>query len=242
MAKMTGKKKVRARKRSQTLASTGASTGASTASLTTELRPEETMAGREQSQAQGHALAVHSEQTVLEEFFTTIEDAAINRYADAASTVLESQELSDKNAYLSCLLGEEEYGIDLNMAREILRKIQLTAVPHAPDAVLGVMSLRGQVMPVIDLAMRLGLVEQKGPEKRGQRYIVLSYGGELLCFRVDGVDGVVAFDDASIEPPPQDLHGLGRDYVFGIGRAGNDRMLLLLDLDLAVGELLPGEQ
>jgi len=108
------------------------------------------------------------------------------------------------------------------------------------DAV--VLNLLRACEAAIDLAMHIGLVDQKLPEQSGQRYIVLSYAGELLCFRVDGVDGVVSFDEASIEPPPQDLHGLGREYVFGIGRAANNRMLLLLDLDLAVGELLPGEQ
>lgn len=181
------------------------------------------------------------ENTILQEFFTSQEDAAINRFADAGALFAESYSNSAKAAYLSCMLGDEEYGIDLHLTREILRPVDVTPVPHAPFGVIGVMSLRGQVMPVIDLAQRLGLGRELAATQRGQRYVVLNFEGETLCLRVDAVDGVVSLDEEGIEPPPKRLSGRERDFVFGIGRSGDDHMVLLLDLDAVVGDLLPRE-
>ncbi len=229
MSKISGRQKLRARKREQK----------KSAEMPPLLQADHDLA-LAQVDASSQALTHPSEQTLLEEFFTSSQDAAINRFADAASTLLERSQNADKGAFLSCHLGDEEYGIDLNMAREILRPVELTPVPHSPAAVLGVMSLRGRVLPVVDLAMHLGLISKALPQKRGQRYVVLAYAGELVGFRVDRVDGVVSFVTKSIEAPPQDLAGSGHEYVFGIGRTDDHRMLLLLDLDLVVGELLPG--
>ncbi|MFH1811018.1 MAG: chemotaxis protein CheW [Pseudomonadota bacterium] len=175
---------------------------------------------------------------ILAEFFASERDAAINRFADPtlfSSARVFGRVSPDSTRYLTCRVGSEEYGVELSRTREILKPLKLTPVPRAPAEVLGVISLRGQVLPVVDLTQRLG--GQATPQPlRTERYVVLQLQGDLLCIRVDAVSGVVGFGAAEIEPPPKKVRGLDSDAVAGIGRI-DERMIILLRIEELVHAL-----
>ena len=96
-------------------------------------------------------------------------------------------------------VGDEEYAIDLRRIREILQPLPITPVPRAPEFVEGVMDLRGDVIPVIDVRRRLGLAPQPGGRAK---ILVVNVAGRVLGLVVDAVAEVVRLPRSAIGPPP----------------------------------------
>jgi len=133
---------------------------------------------------------------------------------------------SPQRDYLTFLAGGEEYGVGIEHIREIIKVRAITEVPHAPRFVLGVIAVRGTVVPVLCLRRRLKLVER--PVDRASRFLVVHRGdGEAFGLLVDEVRHVVRIAEADIEPPPAMLSGAEADFVAGIGRV-RGRMVILL--------------
>jgi len=130
--------------------------------------------------------------------------------------------------YLTFALGSEEYALDIGFIREIIKPREITDLPRVPDFVLGILSLRGMIIPVFDLQkrLRLGAVEISP----ASRIIVCHRDDRSAGFLVDGITQVVRLPARSIEPPPAVLSGLDRDMVEGVGRH-QGRMMILLDLE-----------
>jgi purine-binding chemotaxis protein CheW len=131
---------------------------------------------------------------------------------------------------LSFRIGGEEYALMVDDVREVLKIVPMTMVPNAPDLILGVMSLRGKVTPVIDLCKRLGL--QSGVRDEKSRIIVVSTDEEDVGLVVDRVTGVLTVFPDEIKPAPENVEQ-GAGYIRGITRKG-DRLHILLDLKKAV--------
>jgi len=133
---------------------------------------------------------------------------------------------SPQRDYLTFLAGGEEYGVGIEHIREIIKVRAITEVPHAPRFVLGVIAVRGTVVPVLCLRRRLKLVER--PIDRASRFLVVHRGDqEAFGLLVDEVRQVVRIAEADIEPPPAMLTGAEADFVAGIGRV-RGRMVILL--------------
>jgi purine-binding chemotaxis protein CheW len=110
--------------------------------------------------------------------------------------------------------------------REVLKIRELTRVPNAPDYVQGITSLRGTMLPVIDLCTRLGLKPAERNEKA--RIIVVSTDDEDVGLIVDRVNGVIRALPESIKPAPEHVEE-GADFLRGIVRQG-DTLHIILDL------------
>jgi purine-binding chemotaxis protein CheW len=95
-------------------------------------------------------------------------------------------------------VGEEEYVIDLRRIREILQPLPVTPVPHAPEFLAGVMNLRGEVIPVVDVRKRLGA---PGTSPRS-KVLVVNVAGRLVGLIVDAVAEVVRIPRSASRPPP----------------------------------------
>ncbi len=132
-------------------------------------------------------------------------------------------------------IGEEEFGVDILKVQEIIRTMEITKVPRAPDFVEGVINLRGKVIPIIDLRRRFGL-ESRGHDKH-TRIIVIEINNMIVGFVVDSVSEVLRIPANTVEPPPPVVAGLESEYISGVGKL-EDRLLILLDLD----RLLSGEE
>jgi len=129
-------------------------------------------------------------------------------------------------------LGKELYAVSISDVREIVRMQPITPVPSAPDYVEGVVNLRGQVIPVLSLARRLGLPVQ--PVTSATRIVVVQAGQDTIGMIVDSVVKVAHIPEQDIEKP----QALTREaaalaYVVGIARA-EDRLITLIDLEQAL--------
>ncbi len=135
---------------------------------------------------------------------------------------------------LSFLLGSEEYVVAVDQVREVLTPREITPVPHAANYLLGVCSLRGAVMPIIDLNLRLGLSASVRDEKSRIIVVSLAQDDQVGLF-VDRVRGVVRFAPSIIQPAPETVaQGAGAEFLKGIARK-NDRLYILLDVEKAAG-------
>ncbi|KUG27919.1 positive regulator of chea protein activity (chew) [hydrocarbon metagenome] len=132
-------------------------------------------------------------------------------------------------------IGEEEFGVDILKVQEIIRMMEITKVPRAPDFVEGVINLRGKVIPIIDLRKRFGLSTRD--HDKHTRIIVIEINNMIVGFVVDSVSEVLRIPSNTVEPPPPVVSGLESEYISGVGKL-EDRLLILLDLD----RLLSGEE
>ena len=145
----------------------------------------------------------------------------------------EQQEEEDLEM-LSFLLGNEEYVVPVDRVREVLTPKEITPVPHTADYLVGVCSLRGTVMPVVDLNRRLGIAASTKDEK--SRIIVVSLGqDDQVGLFVDRVRGVVRFLSSAVRPAPETVaQGAGAEFLKGIARK-DDQLYILLDVEKAIG-------
>jgi purine-binding chemotaxis protein CheW len=135
--------------------------------------------------------------------------------------------LEEPREWLAFRLGDEEYAIEIERVREVLKTPMVTEVPRAPAHVLGVIMVRGEVIAIFDPRHRLALPPARAP--RVSRVLVCDAGDGPVGLLVDAVSDVVRLRAADVEPRPNGVGGVQADYIAGIGRAG-DRMVVLLDL------------
>jgi purine-binding chemotaxis protein CheW len=130
--------------------------------------------------------------------------------------------------FLCFRVASEIYAINILVIKEIIKPREVTEIPRAPAFVSGVLSLRGIIIPVFNMRLRLGLPSMEKSAK--ERIIVLRKGEEFFGFIVDEVIQVVRIAVATMEKPPAVLDGIDRDFVSGIGRY-NGQMLIVLNQD-----------
>jgi purine-binding chemotaxis protein CheW len=124
-------------------------------------------------------------------------------------------------------VAREEFAVDILDVREINRMMEITRVPQAPEFVEGVINLRGQVIPVVDLRKRFGLEAEE--RDKNTRIVVVELGSKVVGFLVDSVSEVLRVSTSLVEPPPALASGIEADYIRGVVKL-EDRLLVLLDL------------
>jgi purine-binding chemotaxis protein CheW len=144
----------------------------------------------------------------------------------------EQQEAEERRheweTWVTCQVGEEVFALPVREVQEILRVSGLTRVPHAPHPVRGVTNMRGYVLPVVDLRLRLGLPAIELGERH--RVMVVSSRGRLIGLLVDRVEQVVQIDRLAVEAPPEEVMTEQSYYLLGVYRL-QGRLLILLDAD-----------
>ncbi len=130
-------------------------------------------------------------------------------------------------------LAAESYGVDINAVQGIIRMQTITRVPRTPEFVEGVINLRGEVIPVVDLRKRFGLTATE--ETKDSRIVVVYIGGQQVGMIVDAVTEVLRIQADSIEPPSSVITSADSAYLMGIAKL-EDRLITLLDLEQALSE------
>lgn len=125
-------------------------------------------------------------------------------------------------------LQDDEYGVDVQQVRSIERTLPLTHIPNSPDFIMGVIHLRGSVLPVIDLRSRFHMPEHAPSEHA--RLIIVNVHGMDVALLVDSANEVIDIPVASIAPPPAIFAGIHGSYLRGVAKL-TDRLLVLLNLD-----------
>lgn len=138
----------------------------------------------------------------------------------------------DGGQYLTFLLSGEEYALDILKVQEIKGLPKITPVPNAPPHVLGVMNLRGAVVPVADLRARFGLAAEHG---KSAVVIVANVGSRTVGLVVDAVSDVLSFAKSDVEPTPDLGAGVDTSFLTGLAKTG-ERLVLLLDAARLVGD------
>jgi purine-binding chemotaxis protein CheW len=140
------------------------------------------------------------------------------------------------NQVLTFVLGNETYGVDILRVQEIRGWSAVTKIPHAPAHVLGVLNLRGSIVPIVDLRMRFEL--ERAEYTTITVIIVVSVisatGRRDFGVVVDGVSDVVDVDIAEVKAAPDLGARAATDYIRGLVPV-SDRMVVLLDIDRLIG-------
>lgn len=131
-------------------------------------------------------------------------------------------------------IGEEEFGVDILAVQEIIRMMQITMVPRAPEFIEGVINLRGKVIPVINMRTRFN--KPTLDQDSNTRIVVMELENKIVGFLVDGVSEVLRIPESTVEDPPPVVAGIGAEYIRGIGKLDN-RLLILLNLDNLLGSI-----
>ena len=134
---------------------------------------------------------------------------------------------------VSCTLAGEVYGINVMQVQEVLREIEVAPVPGAPDYVIGIINLRGNVVSVIDARRRFGLPPAESTPLT--RIVVIEALQQIVGILVDSVAEVVDIDPALIEAAPNVGRRESAPYIDGVVSRG-DELLILVDLDKLLSE------
>ncbi len=145
--------------------------------------------------------------------------------------------------YLTFTLGSEHYGVEILRIREIIGLLDITPMPNTPDYIKGVINLRGKIIPVIDLRMKFALHCTEFTEETCVIVVEVTNNEaeerSLMGVIVDSVSEVVSIAETSIEPTPRFGAAVSADFIRGLGKteiSGQDRVLILLDIDRAVSD------
>ncbi len=144
--------------------------------------------------------------------------------------------MEKEGKYLTFALGPEEYGLEILKVREIFGYMEITAVPQTPEYVKGVINLRGQVIPVIDLRSKFGMDTAEVTEETCIIVVEITQGSRQFQtgIVVDHVSEVLDIDGNDIEESPQFGSNVNTSFILGMGKIG-DTVKILLDIDRVLG-------
>ena len=142
-------------------------------------------------------------------------------------------EITETALYLTFILEDETFAIDVSQVREILDLSRITKVPRTPDFVRGVINIRGNVVPVIDMRMKFGM--EMAESTVHTRIIVMEITIDekttILGAIADSVNDVLEIDPNDIEPPPEIGSRWRSEFIKGIGKHNNN-FIMILDIGL----------
>lgn len=135
--------------------------------------------------------------------------------------------LADTDQYLTFRVGQEEFGTEVQNVKEVLEVLPITKVPRTPDYMKGVINVRGKVISVIDMRLKLGIPVSERTEDTC--IIVMEIGEEAVVGAlVDKVQEVIVLESEQIEPAPKIGAGIDTDFLQGIG-AKDEGFIMILD-------------
>lgn len=149
----------------------------------------------------------------------------------SATTAIELQAVAQAHGPCECLtfrIGAEDYGIDILQVQEVRSYETPTRIAQASPQVLGVLNLRGEIVPVVDMRLQLGLANASFDDSTV--VIVLKVGQRVFGLVVDGVSDVVGLAPEQLRPVPGIGSGIAADLLLAIATL-NERMLLLIDIE-----------
>lgn len=140
--------------------------------------------------------------------------------------------ITTSSQYLTFKLKDETFGLDISKVREVLDYTTITKVPRTPDFMRGVINLRGSVVPVVDLRLKLGMPETERSVNTCIIITEVDMDGEsvILGALADSVQEVLELEPEQIEPVPRLGTGMRTEFIKGMGKQA-DRFIIILDID-----------
>ena len=142
-----------------------------------------------------------------------------------------AQTVADGGQYLTLQLGREEYAIDILRVQEIRSYEEPTRMVNAPPFIKGVINLRGVIVPIVDLRLKLNI--EKVAYNEFTVVIILNVRGTVIGAVVDAVSDVVTLTSQSIKPAPQFDASIDSRFITGLANVG-DRMLIVMNIEALI--------
>jgi len=139
---------------------------------------------------------------------------------------------TDGSQYLTFSLGQEEYGVEILKVQEIKGYSAITPIPNTPAYLKGVMNLRGNIIPVVDLRSKLSMTET--PYNQFTVIVVVTVGSKTIGLVVDAVSDVLSIPRTDIQETPDFGAHVDAAFISGMAKAG-DRLVVLLDIEKVLG-------
>jgi purine-binding chemotaxis protein CheW len=167
----------------------------------------------------------------LPRLLTTSEKRKLSQLSKSGETDInkdkkEGRKMTEEEQLVSFKIENEEFGVNIEEVQEIIRLPEITKVPRAPFFVEGVINLRGNILPVIDLRKRFDLEATR--KTNATRIVVTNVDDKTTGIIVDSVSEVLRLPKDSIEPPPPIVAGIEAKYLRGIGKLNEGKRLLIL--------------
>ncbi len=144
--------------------------------------------------------------------------------------VEDTSENTIANQYFTFAIEHEDYGVEIANVKEIITMCAITKVPHTDNYMKGIINLRGEIIPVIDVRERF--MKPKKEYDGLTCIIVIEYKDYTMGLIVDRVEEVMFISEESLTVPPNDKYGYYNQFIKNIGRAKDDnKVKLILDLD-----------
>lgn len=144
------------------------------------------------------------------------------------TSMKEAKRMEKLDQLISFGIGNEDYGVDIQTVKEVIRKKEITRLPKAPVFVKGVINLRGDVIPIIDMRERFGMEQKEYTDMT--RVIVAEVEGRSVGMVVDSVSHVIRMEETEIEPPPPCVGKISEEYIRGVGKVG-EKLIVLLKIE-----------
>ena len=140
--------------------------------------------------------------------------------------------ITETTQYLTFKLGDEVFALDISKVREVLDFAAITKVPRTPEFMRGVINLRGNVVPVVDMRLKFGLTKTEKTVNTCIIIVEISLDGDttVLGALADSVQEVIDLEPDKIEPPPKIGTRLKTDFIKGMGNR-NEQFIIILDID-----------
>ncbi|HEV2195449.1 MAG TPA: chemotaxis protein CheW [Candidatus Acidoferrum sp.] len=150
---------------------------------------------------------------------------------------IKEQEAAVQQQYLTFFLADEEYAVNIQKVKEIIEYSSITKVPKVPRWIRGVINLRGNVVPVVDLAVRFGLDERPTTKTTCIVIVEVQQDAEKTVMGViaDAVNQVIELNAQDIEEPPAFGTRVRLEYLAGMGKLGK-KFALILNIDRVLSE------
>ena len=141
--------------------------------------------------------------------------------------------VKDRTQYIKIKMGDEMFGIDIKYIDNIVRMQSITRVPKVPAYIKGVINLRGEVIPVYNLRLKMGM--QEVDETKKFRIIIIKMDGNYVGLIVDEVREVITLQNDLVEKVYRDPNEPTQNFLLGVGKDG-DNLISLLDLNEVVAD------
>lgn len=138
------------------------------------------------------------------------------------------KEVKDLKEFLCFKLGDEEYAIDVRYVKEVIKNKPVTEIPKTIDFILGVISIRGEILPVFDIKKLLDIPFLS--ISFSSKFIIIDFNGEIVSLVVDEITQISKIATNDINPTPLNISGEKQEFIKGVAII-NDKMIRLLDLE-----------
>jgi len=141
----------------------------------------------------------------------------------------EKQTDSQEQQYIMFTVADQKFAVDIMQTREIINMTELTDMPSSPDFIKGVVNLRGEIVPIVDLERRLDVSSLEMSSEKNQRIIIVSIDENLVGMQVSRVEGIIRLDADEVGEAPEITRGIHENYIDGVGKL-EEELVVILDL------------